>query len=351
MASTAHPWLRPSFRLLLSWLILHGVLAGATPTPGAIGPHEDDFLSLPIAHGALAKRARKQFKEFPPHYEGRIDKGRFLLSLFGLSEEQAKSENEDRDVASPWQDPKAVEQWGWTRTLKRPPFYDYEEDAPESVLDLVPGFGFSLNKAFNDPDHEIDGDDNVLSSYKHNGPFKLPNGDAGRSTNAMYNNVLNPKAGAVIFDRNFSPRYKTTIKKVQGDVPELEILSDIIYFQWLEVCAQEDVSPDKINVIFRAHVTYAPTFQLVMRTLKEKGLESIPGWRDKVVFPMDTDQGLAILGSVHGAGAALFLIQHKERFGLKKITEVTVWGDYNEPGLENDPEKAFLNLRFTVTDA
>lgn len=166
---------------------------------------------------------------------------------------------------------------------------------------------------------------------------------------AHYTNVVNPKSGAFIFDSNYSPTYaKSTNGK--GDIPDLDTASDIAYFQWRDGCLSGGDDPKSLKVIFRSHIVYNKTFQIVMEALRRAKYTQVPEWDQRITFKMDTDEGLAILGSTHGASTAWMLIQHKEELGLKDITEVVVWAANGAFPLTRNPNLANLNLRFTIVD-
>ncbi|KAK2057915.1 hypothetical protein LY76DRAFT_78199 [Colletotrichum caudatum] len=137
----------------------------------------------------------------------------------------------------------------------------------------------------------------------------------------------------------------------KGDVPELSHVSDLVYFQWLEACKEKKVDPRNIRTIWSAHVTYAPTFAVVQQAIWDAGKRKIPAWNERLTFSMDTRQGLAILGSPHGTGSAMILLQHKKTLGLKKIKDVTVWGYRRDPEGRDDAQNTVLMLRFSVVDA
>ncbi|KAK1975530.1 hypothetical protein LZ30DRAFT_786204 [Colletotrichum cereale] len=93
--------------------------------------------------------------------------------------------------------------------------------------------------------------------------------DSGRFsvvTYASYQNVVNPRSGAIIFDRDFGPRHEQAVNHT-GTVPDLEQLSDLVYFQWLEACQMKRVCPSSIRLMYHTHVTYVPTFNAVMQAL------------------------------------------------------------------------------------
>ncbi|KAK1994456.1 hypothetical protein LX36DRAFT_641445 [Colletotrichum falcatum] len=343
-----------SLRFFLLFLLLQTVIVSASPTLAA-GDASNDVPTVPsLQRKPLSKRAKGQFPDFPSDYNGRVQKGRYLKSLFPLGDAAATRRNNKHPVASPWQDPAQVQRWGWTREINWAPFGSADTDSEsesdsEWDFDAEPGFGNTLNNAFADPRYRVDPSENGLSTYKHSKPFYLRDGKIGKPTEASYQNVVNPRSGALIFDRNFSPRYEVA-RSHTGTVPELEQLSDLAYFQWHEACQIKRVHPSSIRLIYRTHITYVNTFNIVSQALYRQGHKSVPGWNNRAVLSMESDEGLAILGSTHGAGAALFLIQHKAALGNKRITEVTVWGTYGGFQFDANPLYASLNLRFTVSD-
>lgn len=159
-----------------------------------------------------------------------------------------------------------------------------------------------------------------------------------------------------------SPKY--AVKEYGlGAVPDMDTLSDFAFFQWLLGCQAKKVDPKSLQVVFRAHITYGPTYNLVLQALKDAGQKRVPGWNDRVTFKMGTREGDAILGSTHGAGTAWMLIQHKDALGVKEITEAVVWGMVQPKSLADKPGPAegfefdadrgssVLNIRFTIKDA
>lgn len=65
---------------------------------------------------------------------------------------------------------------------------------------------------------------------------------------------------------------------------------------------------------------------------------------------MYQNEGLAILGTVHGAGVAFLLNQHKATRGRKRIAEVAVWSSNGPFPFDADCKDNWLNLRFKIVD-
>ncbi|KAK1963036.1 hypothetical protein LY78DRAFT_749323, partial [Colletotrichum sublineola] len=246
---------RLSNLFLLVHLLLQVSLLTASPTsPALLFPDE---LSL-------SKRAGGS--KIPSEYESRINKGEFVRALMPLDNAEAAEKDHGFSVVSKFQDPKDATRWGWTVDTA---WYPYRKDLEPLHTDL-------LWEAFEDPTLPVNQEKSGVYYHLHDKEFKEPYGEEGWPTGAFYSNVINPSAGAFMFDENISPRqiFKQT---GVGTIPALNRLSDIAFLQWLEACQHEKTDPRDLRVIFQAHVTYKPTFETVVDALKELGLKSVPG--------------------------------------------------------------------------
>ncbi|KAJ0160650.1 hypothetical protein CTA2_7587, partial [Colletotrichum tanaceti] len=238
--------------------------------------------------------------------------------------------------ASPFQDPANIAKWGWVPYIQAP---------------------WHLDEAFANPEFPVDKSNNGIHRFSHEKDFKYDNSTKGQFTYAHYTNTINPRAGAFIFDSNFSPTYRRT-KKEMGDVPDLNRMSDLAYFQWQDSCQATGVALNSLRVVFHAYILYCLSFDTIIEALRQEGHTKVPSWKDQVTFSMDSLGGLAILATAQGASTVWFLVQHREELGAKRITEVVVWGGKGEfkfPDLDTstaaDLDDVVLNLRFTITDA
>ncbi|TDZ37537.1 hypothetical protein CTRI78_v011087 [Colletotrichum trifolii] len=289
----------------------------------------------------LTKRVKVPVPPFPDDYDGRIDKGKWLKGLFALDDAQAQEYNGGVSIVSPFKDPDEMFDWGWTRHLARWPFDELRE---------WPQFTKDLDELFADPAFPLDQSKGVAYHIVHDRRFRYPDLRFGFPTTAHYTNVVNPPAGAFIFYSNFSPHYAKSVYS-KGDIPDLDTLSDFAFFQWQLGCEASGVEMTNLKVIFRAHITHERTLNIIVQALRRRGYQGIPGWDERVTFPMDSDEGLAILGTSHGASTAWMLIQHKSKLGLKTIGEVVVWESGGGFPLDQKLKDAKLNLRFTILDA
>ncbi|KAJ0166569.1 hypothetical protein CTA2_6775 [Colletotrichum tanaceti] len=335
MAYTVYYFGARGFRSFFLLFLLHITLISASPNPTNV----------------LTKRVKVEVvPKFDNDYEGRVKMGQYLRDLFLLSDEELATKNNGSSLASPFKDPAAVALNGWTENRY---WYPY----PRSKWRALPFYQNRLDKAFADEYFPVDKKESAIYDYWHDKTF-FKDGVEKQPTMATYVSVVVPASGAFIFDTSFSPKDTKAEKEEKegksfgGDVPELDTLSDIAYFQWKHACEAKSVDVKNLKVIFRSHITHQGTYDIVVQALKEEKYEYVPGWDNKAVFSMDSRQGQAILGTIHGSSPAWMLIQHKKALGLKKITEVAVFSSDKGFAFENDPEgsRANLNLRFIIED-
>ncbi|KAK6222999.1 hypothetical protein QIS74_03844 [Colletotrichum tabaci] len=235
MAKTFHPFEAWSSRLLLLCLLLQAFLVGASPITG-IKPADE----------ALTKRARAKYPTFSNDYDGRVKKGEYLMTLLPVGNEEAAELNGGASIVSPFQDPESLVTWGWTPYIT---WYPYETnlDGDTERLPGFPGYGQLLDEAFADSEYPVDDKQTGVYHFVQDKTFRkwwwLRN---GQPSEGSYKNVANPPSGAFIFDVNYSPRHEVA-KNGKGDVPDLDTLSDIAYFQWLSACQYKNISPKTLK--------------------------------------------------------------------------------------------------------
>ncbi|WQF90238.1 hypothetical protein CDEST_15252 [Colletotrichum destructivum] len=321
MANTPSSSLLGNIRYLLLFFLLHVLLINASPT-AALVP---------------TKRNGVRFLTFDQSYEGRVKKGQYFNKLFPLEDE------------------KAAEYIFWYPYKKNTgdvqPLFKFTDSAVKRLkLEIlkVPEYGTDLDNAFADKYHQVDQTKAGVYNYRHDRKFGK---DKKKPTMSSYSNVLVPASGAIIFVDNFSPTARNQEWNI-GNVPELDKLSDIAFFQWIDACKTKNVDPKTLKLMFISHVVHDATYKIVVDALREAGHKRMPSYAKKIVFSMEAKQGQAILGSVWGSALSWMLIQHKTELGLKKITEVAVWGlrlGFALP--ETNTLVGSMNMRFTVKDA
>ncbi|KAK2056645.1 hypothetical protein LY76DRAFT_659246 [Colletotrichum caudatum] len=345
MAKSNRYFVLGSVRSLFLWFLLHVLLINASPT--ALVPTE---------------RRASAFPKFAPGYNGRIEKGQYFNKLFPLNEEKAAEFNGGVTVASPFKDPSALKSNGWTRYIYWYPFKKNTGDPrspwrPKYIdrawrlglrISKSPEYGHDLDNAFAERAHPVDQREAATYTYRHDRKFDKNK----KPTYSHYANVHVPASGAIIFDNDFSPETFQKEWKL-GDIPKLHRVSDVVFFQWIDACKTKNVDPKSLKVMFISHVLNPETYNIVVDALWSAGHRRMPNFANKVVFSMDTPEGQAILGSTWGSALSYMLIQHKKELGLKKITEVAVWGlrlGFTLP-TERDRIVGTMEMRFVVEDA
>ncbi|KAK2040846.1 hypothetical protein LZ31DRAFT_568410 [Colletotrichum somersetense] len=346
MANANRYFLSGSICYFFLWFLLHVLLINASPT--GLVPTQQNGLSFPT---------------FGLGYRERIKKGQYFNKLFPLDEEKAAEFNGGISVASPFKDPSALKLNGWSRYIYWFPFKKNTGD-PRPIwkfkftdrawrlglrISKWPEYDNDLNNAFADSDHPVDQTKAGVYHYRHDRKFGIDR--KKKPTYSSYANVHVPASGAIIFDYDFSPETKQKELKL-GDVPELHRLSDIAFFQWIDACKAKNVDPKSLKLMFISHVINVETYNVVVDALLTSFHDRMPNFARKVVFSMDTKQGQAILGSKWGSALSWMLIQHKKELGLKKITEVAVWGLRDGFFLPTNGQiVGTLEMRFVVEDA
>ncbi|KAK1973175.1 hypothetical protein LZ30DRAFT_765268 [Colletotrichum cereale] len=305
-----------------------------------------------VINKSLVDRAggRVQSPEFSKDYNGRIEKGMFLLKLLSLGNREAQKLNNDVSIVSRFQNYKALQRWGWTADITWFPFHqNMNGDEGDK-----PSFGSSLDEAFEDLAFPVSKRQMGVYYFKQDKPFKKSGLKSVLSqrlspSRGIYINVVNPEAGAFIFNDNFSPSSMVE-RNHKGNVPDLNALSDIAFLQWENACQYKNIDIKSLKVVFRSNVITSSSRSVIMEALRKSGFEQVPGWSNRAVIPMDTQAGAAIIGSTHGSGVAWMLLQHKQKLGMKTITEVVVWESDGDYSFLTQKSSRYLNLRFTIKD-
>jgi hypothetical protein len=110
-----------------------------------------------------------------------------------------------------------------------------------------------------------------------------------------------------------------TFHAVSMTLPPLQN-SDVVFLQWNHLTGG---NPGALKYVWRVNIFNADTYAIVKEALKRKydeGLSTVGR-----LFSIDDEEGKAILGTVHGAGVAYLLAQHKDQMGLKSVSGVYVF--------------------------
>jgi hypothetical protein len=93
--------------------------------------------------------------------------------------------------------------------------------------------------------------------------------------------------------------------------------SDVVFIEWQH---QALGLVRELNWVLRYNVKTRATQRVMNRAFARRN----PEWPG-VTFAACGENGLALIGTVHGLGVAWLLATHKEQFGLRTIASVRVW--------------------------
>ncbi|KAK5683916.1 hypothetical protein LTS10_003779 [Elasticomyces elasticus] len=240
-----------------------------------------------------------------------------------------------------WTDRAALFDNGWVEPVAQP-------DVPPSTEPQPFPFPRAANQVYDElsisPDYK-DVKYNLYYKWAHDkksnlqttrayGQFRT--GTTYGTTEAEYANIFNPQAGMMICYNNYSPAFMVSKNPLLGpaDIPPLNRLSDILWFQWKDAVATTH-APDlvsNIKWIMRHHVTDKTSVDIIdtlIRGFREQGLQGWPGRTYDMSAATGSDKGAqerriarALLGSPNGVGVAHFLSQHRADLGFKSVSKV-----------------------------
>ncbi|UPL00301.1 hypothetical protein LCI18_011235 [Fusarium solani-melongenae] len=292
-----------------------------TPRASAIdGDLEDNV----VAH--LAKRATAT-------YEDAREKGHKLHCLMGMSEADAKAANRGVSLEAPiWAQTDAIgELEGWVNADedRRPdPFFStYLNDALRD-LGIEPEFHHSLWAHLN-RGHIFEDPTRIVTDEEDWGDFVM-----GQPCEASMQNSFIIDPGVVIADKNLGVTEAKRERLIQEPPPTTHIQkwSDVAWIQWTQACEWYNGDVANVRYIIRSwitnHFTLSIVFQALINKDKRDGRGKIIGrWADRITLTVrdNPDEFHAILGSPNGSGSAYFLINHKQRMGVKIINKVDIF--------------------------
>ncbi|KAF7555489.1 hypothetical protein G7Z17_g2179 [Cylindrodendrum hubeiense] len=263
-------------------------------------------------------------------YDDAREKGAKLHCLMGMSQADAEAANQGVSLESPeyLQAYYLGELEGWSSEVDpdAPYFRDYL-DAAFSGLRIAKKLHSELwihtkgSEIWDDPFDPDEGD-----------PTEI------QASEASFGNSFQIDAGMVIADRNFGvneamkKKFGSDWKAQQIPTTHLRQWSDAAWMQWDWACADNGGDNSKVKYIVRSWITNEFTLRVIFQALIDKNNRDGKGttigkWNNRVTLTEKDhpDQFHAILGSPNGAGTAFFLINHKEKLGIKTIDKVDIF--------------------------
>ncbi|KAL8728462.1 MAG: hypothetical protein Q9166_005360 [cf. Caloplaca sp. 2 TL-2023] len=187
--------------------------------------------------------------------------------------------------------------------------------------------------------------DAVVQTGEQDREFKS-NGKTYPGTEGTYRNeyIIREDMHAVIATYMRSPRHNVGKDK---PLPSLSRWSDWTWAVWERICKEHHKAEKDLRYIIHDHITTLETKAIMHKVTGsappvpyEEATGITLDWPG-LLFTMDQEQGLALLGTVHGQGIAYLIRDHSNEMMTKKPT-VRMWTTFKPEG--NGPATLFYYL-------
>jgi hypothetical protein len=147
-----------------------------------------------------------------------------------------------------------------------------------------------------------------------------------------FNGADNPPA--IIMSFMFSPSAKR-VKQLgfpdNTNIPDLKSCSDLVFLLYYMFCQQtrQNIDPRGKSTIPVPKYFIIPGIETpeVVAVFKHIFQNNNLGYLDPPGKKWDakSEEGKALIGTLHGAAISFFLLQHKQQFGVKVVRTVSIW--------------------------
>ncbi|KAJ5899320.1 hypothetical protein N7495_004064 [Penicillium taxi] len=277
--------------------------------------------STPRAENDLLNRVEEQqFEEQEYHIQVRdngfnqwkkaLKKGKELdCAMKATKDLAAACFSETTSIKSTFTKFSDFEKWGW-QAEERPLRISnlYETNLASIILD---GLG-------------VKDDDLIYIEIAHDETV-IVDGVTYALTGAHYDNMYDVHDGLIIVNDIQSPGAVNRECPVDH-LTKLQRWSDVSFLQWQELCRSRQHSVKKLNHVVQTLVTNPITESVLCKALGETENTNWEKYKDGLILDSKGDAFTAVLGTPNGSGTAWMLIQHKDQLGLKKVSQITVYG-------------------------
>ncbi|KAJ4345209.1 uncharacterized protein N0V89_011338 [Didymosphaeria variabile] len=325
---------------------------------GRLVPSAND--TAPTPYG-LTRRWDKSATATDELWGNAVCRGEQFVAAFGSTDEEAgkifKSAANPPTMQSQWQSDQQSDlaKWGWKEVDANDhamcdysdAFWNYDTSYDALGLNKKPKFsGFPKVPYHN-------GGDNICYELWHgdsNLNLRIPfvrqlykvEGEEYSKTGAYHKACINHVGGVVTAQFRLSPLHGATRnwdhEPHKSELPALRSSADLLWGLW----CRDNPNIKNIKYFWTQQVANPETASIIASALKMWGKE-VTGWPG-ATFSMESDEGLALLGSPNAISFGYFLTSHKKELGNKRITKAQVfWGDEKRKGSDEHrhPEMLF----------
>ncbi|CAK1364153.1 hypothetical protein CB0940_03901 [Cercospora beticola] len=210
--------------------------------------------------------------------------------------------------ATPYTEYSDLEKYGYVDEITRDSYYPAEEVEEEQLAAL----GLSEGP----------------KNWKESHVRQIDSTPQYPATGATYQNVLNVKEGAIVAVDNdgpdwFNKEHGLGLKPEQ--IVPLKHWSDIIWLAYDHQAKRaRNANAAPLEHVIR-HQVETPEVQRQLQLITGKAHPDELGAFPGVSYAVDSAQGMAVLGTIHGKGVAWLLAQHKDSLGWRAIDRVHVY--------------------------
>lgn len=154
---------------------------------------------------------------------------------------------------------------------------------------------------------------------------------ASQESGGFYSNIYNTASGVIIADNLLSPAEALKKGNKQGKAPGFASWADVAFLQYEELSRKNGDNTQDLKYIFQAVISKDETISVV-EFIEEKNDQGVRDWDHKLTFPLNSDEGKALIGTPNGKGAGWLAATYKNQLGNKTIKDISVFTEDDTVG-------------------
>ena len=194
-----------------------------------------------------------------------------------------------------------------------------------------------------------------------------------QGTGAFFSSVHNSKDGVIMFVSNYGPKseLRENAEVEYGDrgtdyvekfireyeLPGLNHVSDVTALEYGAQCEKRGHSTKGLSKLVMVASQAHAVVQVVDYLLKKEGIEPMaksrdtglykaPDWPHKITYHAGSDEFNLLLATPNGNLATFLMIQHRQEFGIERVSKIDVFDDDHYDVHPEDPFKGASMVYF-----
>ncbi|KAL8997832.1 MAG: hypothetical protein Q9169_003005 [Polycauliona sp. 2 TL-2023] len=197
------------------------------------------------------------------------------------------------------------------------------------VIESRGGVPADMYPALQELDIPYDADSVKGVFASQNKGFKTSDGEMHPKTSGSYTNLFIPdtRTSTIIALNNHSP---SAYALPGSPLPSLHRWSDVIWQNWTSICTATSTPPSALRYIIHRDI-FTTSTRRIMEYIEVVGKDGLDLPWPGNVYGMDSEDGKALLGSVHGLGVAWLVVDHSGVLGRREGLKVRIWTAVSRP--------------------